>query len=286
MKKLKTEIKEGFIWVDPEKCHVIACGDATDQDFLISLESEKLQLILADPPYQIASDNKITLKGRKDIQMSEEWDKINDEEMQKLIDAIASLAANFGQNANVWIWTSDWWISNIKRALKSAGFKCWPTYVWAKSNPPHSIRKKCVSSACEFLVMASGPGNYFNLDALPKQRSWFVATPEGEFVPAVCPWWVERPIVHHMEKIKKEQKNSKGKNEPVNKAQKPIDVTMNLILAGSDEDGLILDLFGGTGTTLVAADRANRRCIYIEKDPAQVRVAVKRLLTDRKLRNA
>lgn len=289
MKKIQTEIKDGFIWIDPEKCHVIACDDATDQNVIAELtgyHSGEIQLILADPPYQIASNNKITLKGRKDMQMSESWDKISSFEMANIIKDTAKLAANFARNANIWIWTSDWWISEVKRALQFNNFKVWPTYVWAKSNPPHSIRKKCVTSACEFLVMASGPDAYFNLDALPKQRSWFVAAPDGEFIPAVCPWWVERPLVHHMEKIKKEQKNTKGKSDPVNRAQKPLDVTTNLILAGSEEHGLVLDLFGGTGTTLVAADRANRRCIYVEKDPEQVRVAAKRLISDRKLRNA
>ncbi len=289
MKKIQTEVKEGFTWIDPEKGHIIACGDTTDKNFIRELleqvKYKELQLIFADPPYQISSDNKITLKGRKDMGMSEEWDKINDSEMQKLIDDTASLASTFGPNSNIWIWTSDWWLSNIKKALKSEGFKVWPSYIWAKSNPPHSIRKKCVSSACEFLVMASGPDSYFNLNALPKQRNWFVSSPDGEKVPCVFPYWVERPIIHHKERIKKEEKNKKGKNDPINKAQKPLDVTTNLILAGSEENKLVIDLFGGTGTTLIAADRTNRLCIYIEKDPIQVRATAKRLIADRKLRN-
>jgi len=154
----------------------------------------------------------------------------------------------------------------------------WPTYVWAKSNPPHSIRKACVASACEFLVMSSGVGAPFYLDNLPKQRSWFVAAPDGEFFPVVCPWWVERPVVHTVERLRRED------GEFLNRAQKPLDVIEKLVRTGSTQGGLVMDLFGGTGTTLVAADRAKRVCYYVERDPEQVRAAARRLMEDRRKR--
>ena len=102
----------------------------------------------------------------------------------------------------------------------------------------------------------------------------------GEFHPAVCPWWVERPVVHAAERLRREG----NKGEFLNRAQKPLDIVEALVRAGAPEDGLVLDLCGGAGTTLVAADRADRRAVYVDLDPKQVRAAARRLLTDRRQR--
>lgn len=280
MKRLRQNVEPGFVWEDPVRGHLVACGDATDPEFLSGLlGGDSPALLLQDPPYQIASDNKINLAGRKDMFFPEKWDKLEDAEMEELLLRVAAAGRRVAPAGNVWVWTSDWWISDVKRALRSAGFKVWPTYVWCKSNPPHSVRKRCVASACEFLVMASAPDSYFDLAALPKQRSWFAAAPEGEFHPAVCPWWVERPVVHAAERLRK-----KGEKEYLNRAQKPLDVTEQLVRAGAPEGGLVMDLFGATGTGLVAADRAARRAVYVELDPTQVRAAASRLINDRRKR--
>jgi DNA modification methylase len=285
VKRARAAVEPGFVWEDPGAGHLVACGDAGDAGFLAylleraagDLEGASFDLVLADPPYQLASDNVIGLAGRKDMFFKEKWDRLDDAKMEELLLRSTSAAARVGARANVWFWISDWWLSDVKRALRSLTLRVWPTYVWCKSNPPHSIRKRCVASACEFLVMASAPGNYFNLDALPKQRSWFVAASDGEFHPAVCPWWVERPVVHAAERLRR-----RGESEYLNRAQKPLDATEALVRAGSPEGGLVLDLFGGTGTGLVAADRAGRRAVYVDEDPTQVREAARRLLQDRR----
>lgn len=284
MKTLRKEVPVGFVWEDPERGHLVARGDVSDGEFLLYLlervEASSYDLVLADPPYQVSSSNVLTLEGRKDMFLSESYDGLSDGQMEDLLREFPAALREVTRNSNVWVWISDWWLSTVKRVLKDEGLRVWPTYVWCKSNPPFSIRKRCVVSACEFLVMASRGGDFFfDLEALPRQRNWFVAAPEGEFAPAVSPFWVERPVVHAAERLRRE-----GEKEYVNRAQKPLDVTEALIRAGSPEGGLVLDAFGGTGTGLVAADRAGRRVVYVEADGEQVRRAARRLLEDRKER--
>ena len=285
MKKIKTEVKSGFIWEDPEGKHIIACGDVCDVKFLTKLLKLKngidsFHLTLADPPYVISSKQRINLKGRKDMFLNEEWDCLTEEAMEDLIERFCSAAFKVTHSGNIWVWTSDWWLSNIKRTLRNLSLRVWPTYVWCKSNPAFQIRKSNLASACEFLAMSSASGNYFNLDSLPRQRNWFVAHSDGEFTPAISPSWVERPVVHAAERLRRD--GTKG--EFLNRAQKPLDVTEALIRSGCPINGLVFDCFGGTGTTLVASDRANRNCIYVDLDPKQVRAAAQRLIKDRKRR--
>ena len=60
-------------------------------------------------------------------------------------------------------------------------------------------------------------------------------------------------------------------------SQKPVAVINRLILAGTNEDDLILDPFSGSGTTAVVAEQQNRRWIMIEKDETYNQIAQMRI---------
>ena len=60
-------------------------------------------------------------------------------------------------------------------------------------------------------------------------------------------------------------------------SQKPLKVVERLVLAGTNEDDLILDPFSGTGTTGVVAEKYNRQWVMIEKEESYNQIAQKRL---------
>ena len=60
-------------------------------------------------------------------------------------------------------------------------------------------------------------------------------------------------------------------------SQKPIEVIERLILAGTNEDDLILDPFAGTGTTGIGAQKHNRKWTMIEKEELYNQIARQRL---------
>lgn len=284
MKRVRIEIEPGFIWEDDLRGHVVACGDATDLDFVRRLVEDvadgPVNLSLTDPPYDLARDSKhIKLEGRKDMYFYEDWDRYEDDaKFAQFLSRIVSSTASVTPGGNNWLWTSDWWLSDIKRWLRSLEFRVWPTYHWCKPNPAPSIRKANPTSAVEYVAMSGRKNGFFDLAALPKQRNWYLALPDGEFAPAVSPHWVERAVVSQAERLKRGKKD-------VNSTQKPLDLVEALVRAGCPEGGLVFDACGGTGTTLVAADRTGRRCVYLDLDPEQVRAAASRLVRDRRTRS-
>lgn len=63
---------------------------------------------------------------------------------------------------------------------------------------------------------------------------------------------------------------------------KPVPLVARAVTNSSKKGDLILDLFGGSGTTLIAADQCGRRCNMMELDPKYVDVIVKRYLRQTK----
>jgi hypothetical protein len=62
----------------------------------------------------------------------------------------------------------------------------------------------------------------------------------------------------------------------VHNAQKPVELMERAIHNSSESGGRILDLFGGAGSTMVAAERSRRRALTMEIDPRWCDVAVRR----------
>ena len=68
---------------------------------------------------------------------------------------------------------------------------------------------------------------------------------------------------------------SREKNK-VHPTMKPVEMIENQIKIRSNKNGNVLDFFGGSGSTLIACEKTNRRCFMIELDPKYVDVILKR----------
>jgi DNA modification methylase len=62
----------------------------------------------------------------------------------------------------------------------------------------------------------------------------------------------------------------------VHPTQKPVRLIQKALLNSSDKNDIVLDLFGGSGSTLMACEQTERRCYMMELDPKYVEIIIKR----------
>jgi DNA modification methylase len=65
-------------------------------------------------------------------------------------------------------------------------------------------------------------------------------------------------------------------SSPEHPTMKPIELCYKAIINSSKEGDIVLDLFGGSGSTLIASEKAKRKCLMMELDPKYVSVIIER----------
>jgi DNA modification methylase len=141
-------------------------------------------------------------------------------------------------------------------ALRSDGWYLRQDIIWHKPNPmPESVKDRCTKSHEYIFLLSKSDRYYFDFDAIKEcgvdgfnyrnRRSVWTVTP----------------------------KPFKGAHF----ATFPVDLITPCILAGSPEGGTILDPFGGSGTTGVAARATGRNAVLIELNPTYADIASQRI---------
>ena len=123
-------------------------------------------------------------------------------------------------------------------------------------------------------------GNYFT-DFLPASPCWIVWDKKGEmnsnnFADCEMIWTnFDSParIVTHLWRGMIKQGENKKRIHPT---QKPIDLLVNVIIEYTKKEDIIIDTFLGSGSTLLACEKTNRKCYGLEIDCHYVDVIVKR----------
>ena len=133
-------------------------------------------------------------------------------------------------------------------------------------------------SALNIPLMVWWGANYY-CDALPGEQSWIVWNKEvvGEFFSAAELAWTNqkgrtRMFTHMWHGIAKASESGQSRVHPTQKPVALAEWAFNEFDAGS----IVLDLFGGSGSTLIACEKTSRHCRMMELDPAYCDVVVKR----------
>lgn len=124
-------------------------------------------------------------------------------------------------------------------------------------------------------------GNYFT-DFLRPSRCWLVWDKEnsGSFADAELAWTSFDKVVKIYKwlwngLIRKGARDVEG-NTRVHPTQKPVGMIAEIISDFTNENDIVLDCFGGSGTTLIACEQTNRKCRMMELEPHYCDVIIKR----------
>ena len=211
------------------------------------IENDSIDLIIADPPYNVSRENNFQTMGPASRIWMDfwEWDKgFNQEEW------IGYLPRILKENANVVVF-NDWKnLTIIQRALAKNNITPKRCLVLNKSNPAPFNRDRMFVNDVEFAV-------------------WGVYNSKGK--PSKWAFNRKNPV----EKCVIDTTVQSSKLHPTMKDLKVIKYLVELL---SNEWDLVLDPFIWSWTTAVACKELNRNYIWFEIDEWYVRVAEKRLL--------
>lgn len=230
--------RPGDLWICGQ--HRVLCGDATVlSDVEKLLDGELADMTFTDPPYNVnyANSEKDKRKGKSRPILN---DALGEDFGTLLYDACVNILTL--TKGAVYICMSSSELDRLQKAFRDAGGK-WSTFViWAKNT--FTLGRSDYQRQYEPILYGWKDG---------ADHYWCGARDQGDV------WFVDKPV----------------KND-LHPTMKPIELVERAIRNSSKSRDIILDLFGGSGTTLIAAERAGRRARLVELDPKYVDVIVER----------
>ena len=226
-------------------------------DVLAAMPPESVDMIFADPPYNLSNDGFTCHAGRAVSVNKGEWDRSrgveNDFEFHK--EWISACRRVLKPNGTIWISGTYHSIYACGFALQLLGFHMLNDICWFKPNASPNLSCRFFTASHETILWArknKKAKHVFNYEAMKFGRfpKDFLKN-EGKQMRSV--WAIGTP--------RKEEKRY-GKHP----TQKPEELLRRIILASTNEGDVVLDPFMGSGTTGVVATRYGRVFIGIEKD--------------------
>lgn len=216
--------------------HLLYCGDSTEEaTFTRLMGDEKAHLIWTDPPWNvnyggIDNDNVQGWKVRTILNdhMSEgQWDEFVSQFCKTLFDF-----SEPGAPIYLVMSAQEWPV--IDRNLREAGFHWSSTVIWAKD--------RLVLSRKDYHTQYEPIWYGWNADAAR------LAVVEDRKQSDL--WQVDRPA-----------------RSELHPTMKPIELVQKSIVNSSKPGDIVIDSFGGSGSTLIACEQTNRKCRMVELDP-------------------
>lgn len=254
MQKPDAVSRPGDLWVMGD--HKIICGDALNAaDYALLMENELAEVVFSDPPYNVRVKDIVGLgKAKHDEFAMASGEMTRDQFTGFLTTALGNMAA-FSKDGSIHFICMDW---RHCEELLVAGRAAYDEHknicVWTKDNGGMGSLYR---SQHEFIfVFKHGTVPHINNVALGKY---------GRYRTNV--WSYPGQNTFH-----KDREEDLAAHPTV----KPVQLVADAILDCSTRGGLVLDPFGGSGTTLLAAEKTSRRARLIELEPVYVDVAIRR----------
>lgn len=232
-----------------DKIHTnrIIHGDCIE--VLSQLPDACIDLVIADPPYNIMKNRNLTFTTRTDIVQDVEFDHFESyyEYLKFTEEWVALVAKKMKANATFYCFFANQNVTDIINIATKHGMIRKNVIVWIKTNPaPHVMKTNYLSAyeSCVFMVKGFPVFNF---------------TKQEEMHNVII-----HPICSQEERLKDEDGNT------LHPTQKPAAVYEKLILASSKPDMMVCDPFVGSGTTNRVCKKWQRYCIGIELEEKYV----------------
>jgi DNA modification methylase len=226
----------GDLWILGD--HRLLVGDATDSDVVAKLmDGAPGDLVFTDPPYNV------DYQGYTEEHLTIKGDKMSDAEFKHFLQAMFSSCRNVVKlGASIYVCHSSSWQREFQNALEAAGFEARCQIIWAKN------------------TFAWGFGRYkfqhepiFYGHVANQTDCWY-----GDKTQSTL-WQEKKPAANR-----------------IHPTAKPVELVERALLNSSKSGDIVVDLFGGSGSTLIGCERRGRRARLAEIDPKYADCIVRR----------
>ena len=248
--------------------HILMCGDSTNsKDVEKLMNGETADLVVTDPPYNVAVKNS---KG-----MTIENDDMDSTQFGEFLTAcFANLESNLKAGGAFYIWYASREHINFEKSLNNVGLKVRQQLVWNKSSfilgrsDYHWKHELCLYG------WKDGESHYF----IDDRTQSTVFEDKGIDIKKLK----KEEMIKLLEEFLSDKRSTTVINEDnpaendLHPTMKPIKLIARHIKNSSRQNEIVLDLFGGSGSTLITCEQLNRRCRMMEYDPRYADVIVDR----------
>lgn len=230
--------RPGDVWIMGG--HRLFCGDATQSSsYEQLLAGQRVQMIWSDLPYNVnyANSAKDKLRGKHRPILN---DNLGEGFYDFVYDALSLMLPTC--DGAVYIAMSSSELDTLQAAFRAAGGK-WSTFIiWAKHT--FTLGRADYQRQYEPILYGWPEG---------RSRHWCGDRDQGDV------WNIKKP----------------ARND-LHPTMKPVELMERSIRNSSRPGDIVLDCFGGSGSTLIAAEKSGRRCFMMELDPRYCDVIIRR----------
>jgi DNA modification methylase len=234
---IPTVSKLGDLWILGK--HRLLCGDSTKiEDVKKLMDGHIADMVFTDPPYNVdyGTNQRDMIRGNTRAIKNDDL-----ENFAEFIEAACTNILKYSSGA-IYIFISVFELDTLKQAFEKAGGNLSTIIVWIKNH--FAVGKSDYQRQYEMILYGWKKG---------VNRHWCGDRTQSDI------WSFDRVNANRL-----------------HPTMKPIPLVARAIINSSKIGDVVLDPFGGSGTTLIACEETNRRCCMMELDPKYVDTIIRR----------
>ena len=248
--KAETRCKLGDLWILGN--HRLICGDSTDVTVIDRLmDGVKADCVFTDPPYNVAVGSKNRILNEQDGGCRNETEIAGDKGMtdaeigeQLWRPAFQNMADHAKDDCSIYV-TMPQGGTHMMMMMADACWQVKHELMWLKNQPTFSMGRLDYDYKHEPIMYGwKKTHNFYG---------------KGKFTKSV--WEIDKP-----------------RESKLHPTMKPIELIANALENSTKENDCVLDVFGGSGSTLIACEQLNRKCYMCELDPYYCSVILQRYI--------
>lgn len=272
-------VKQGEIWQLGR--HRLMCGDSTDiSDVKKLMGGEMMDLIITDPPYNVNYEEKAAAlneyRPNNNGAMVIENDIMGNEEFYSfLYKAYANMEEFMREGAAIYVFHADFHGLTFRQAFRDAGLKLSQILIWEKNNFVLGRQDYQWRHEPVLYGWKEGAGHYFVND---RTQDTVILEDDVDFDAMKKPELIQyiKDMMHRYADQTTVIFEKKPMSSSLHPTMKPLDLIAKFMKNSSKKGWNVGDLFGGSGSTLMAAEQLGRNAYLMEYDEHYASVIIKR----------